>query len=153
MIRILAAVFLFPATVFAQTYEHRDLIISSAEKVLELRPELSGFKLRRFGAEAAYFLIYYAPLNYESAQSLLKPLIADKVRNADELALAHAISHVGIDKGISIISRDRTVTLLNMRSASIRALVLADGGSDIWNSGLNLTRHIAPQRYGQRQRW
>lgn len=128
MIRTLAALFLFPATVFAQTCEHRDLIVSNAEKVLELRPKLSSFKSKHFGAEAAYFLIHYAPLNYASAQSLLRPLIVNKVHDADDLAVAHAISNVGIDEGISVISSDRNEALQNMRHASVRALLLADSG-------------------------
>lgn len=76
-------------------------ILVVSERILRDRMELGGFRMGRFGAQAAYLMYHYGGVDDDAMLALLYDLAEGERRErvvfADELAMALAVSRDGLD--------------------------------------------------------
>ncbi len=130
---------LSPAVAADDACPPRETILSFNDIVLADRSGLPPLAARRFGAEAAYLKIRYAPLPDADTRSLLQALLAANVRAADDLAYAWHISKDGYDAAIAALGEKQFDLLIStFGTSTLRALLLREGDQDV------LMKRIAP---------
>ncbi|MGO7484522.1 hypothetical protein [Rhizobium ruizarguesonis] len=122
-----------------KTCPQRETILSFSDIVLADRAALPPLIAKRYGAEAAYLKIRYAPLSDEETRGLLQTLLTSNVRTADDLAYAWHIHREGYEATIASLGQEQFDMLVTtLGTSTIRALLLNEGGED------TLMKRLAP---------
>lgn len=111
----------------------KEAILSLSNIVLADRAALPPLAARRYGAEAAYLKIRYAPLSEQETSGLLQSLLVSKIRAADDLAYAWYITTYGYSGAIAVLGDESFDSLIAGAGIStIRAMLLSgDSATDI----------------------
>jgi hypothetical protein len=113
----------------AEPCGHEDRIAAMARDVLAARADLTGFAPRQVGALPAYLLLHYGGLADAEARALLDGLVAERVREAADLADARAIATDGVTMWQARRGLADAEAIARTDMAARRAILLADDGA------------------------
>lgn len=121
-----------PALASDKFCPQRETILSFSDIVLADWATVAPTAAYKYGAEAAYLKIRYAPLADEEILPLLANLLQqNKFADADDLAAAWYIHHFGYKALQASAGAQIDQTFSGIGISGIRALLLQEGGEDV----------------------
>lgn len=110
---------------------HRQTVVDLADRIISEKHLAEGFSGRNFGTTAAYLKLRYQDLGLTEGLALLEAVEAGARRGPrllDDVRLAFAISHQGVEKGLRANGDSTLAAFAKHQSILPRQMVLADGG-------------------------
>jgi hypothetical protein len=120
-------------------------IVELSRLVLDKRSELPRLQARRFGVDAAYLTLRYAPLEGEAAKSFVTDLMGQDILDFDDLAFAFLAATEGVAAAEIALGNDASLEVMTGTPSGTRAAIVFDTPQRLLDGFARLHDEGAPQ--------